>query len=122
MKGCCIKIAREGYAPSSLGCKPGALLLRQRAESGTALRSSAVRRTTASGLSPDRTELRTRVREMLCICGACDTENGGAPENRTLDGFQAAAVFGTVSSSMPDVLHEMAPRVGIAPTRLAAPD
>ena len=24
---------------------------------------------TASGLSPDRTELRTRVREMLCICG-----------------------------------------------------
>ena len=27
---------------------------------------------TASGLSPDRTELRTRVREMLCICGGCD--------------------------------------------------
>ena len=27
---------------------------------------------TASGLSPDRAELRTRVREMLCICGGCD--------------------------------------------------
>jgi len=24
---------------------------------------------TASGLSPDRTELRTRVLEILCICG-----------------------------------------------------
>jgi hypothetical protein len=61
---------------------------------------------TASGLSPDRTELRTRLLEMLCICGARDTENGGAPENRTLDGFKAAAVFETVSSSMPDVLRE----------------
>lgn len=61
---------------------------------------------TASGLSPDRTELRTRLLEILCICGACDTENGGAPENRTLDGFKAAAVFETVSSSMPDVLRE----------------
>ena len=60
---------------------------------------------TATGLSPDRTELRTRVREMLCICGVCDGI-GGAPENRTLDGFKAAAVFGTVSSSMPDVLRE----------------
>ena len=72
---------------------------------------------TASGLSPDRTGLRIRAREMLCICGG-----GGAPENRTLDGFKAAAVFETVSSSMPDVLREMAPRVGLAPTRLAAPD
>ena len=27
------KIAREGYAPSTPGCRPGALLLRQRAES-----------------------------------------------------------------------------------------
>ncbi len=40
---------------------------------------------TASGLSPDRTELRTRMLEILCICGAWDTEIGGAPENRTLD-------------------------------------
>jgi hypothetical protein len=64
---------------------------------------------TASGLSPDRTELRTRLLEMLCICGGAaydSTESGGAPENRTLDGFKAAAVFGTVSSSMPDVLRE----------------
>ena len=29
---------------------------------------------TASGLSPDRTELRTRLLEMLCICGAAETE------------------------------------------------
>jgi hypothetical protein len=29
---------------------------------------------TASGLSPDRAELRTRMREMLCICGACDSK------------------------------------------------
>jgi hypothetical protein len=32
------------------------------------------------------------------------TEIGGAPENRTLDALESAAVFGTVSSSMPDVL------------------
>ena len=64
-----MKIAHEGYAPSTPGCRPGVLLLYQRAESVTALRSSAVRRTTASGLSPDRTGLRTRVLEMLCICG-----------------------------------------------------
>ena len=62
---------------------------------------------TASGLSPDRTGLRTQVLEMLCICGGTAYDgNGGAPENRTLDGFKAAAVFGTVSSSMPDVLRE----------------
>ena len=29
---------------------------------------------TASGLSPDRTELRTRLLEMLCICGGAETE------------------------------------------------
>ena len=89
------KIAREGYAPSNLGCKPSALLLRQRAENkNTALRSSAVRRTTASGLSPDGTELRTRALEMLSICGACDTESGGAPENRTLDAVMAQLFSG----------------------------
>ena len=61
---------------------------------------------TASGLSPDRTGLRIRALEMLCICGVLHTESGGAPENRTLDGFKAAAVFETVSSSMPDVLQD----------------
>lgn len=33
-------------------------------------------------------------------------KTGGAPENRTLDAFAGAAVFGTVSSSVPDVLRE----------------
>jgi hypothetical protein len=32
-------------------------------------KDTAVRRTTASGLSPDRTELRTRLLEILCIYG-----------------------------------------------------
>jgi hypothetical protein len=60
---------------------------------------------TASGLSPDRTELRTRVREMLCICGGCDGNWRSTRESHSgrRDG---AAVFGTVSSSMPDVLRE----------------
>jgi hypothetical protein len=34
-----MKIAREGYAPSNLGCKPSALLLRQRAEDGHRIRT-----------------------------------------------------------------------------------
>ena len=116
------KIAREGYAPSNPGCRPGALLLRQRAENVTALRSSAVRRTTASGLSPDRTGLRTRVREMLCICGAYDTESGGAPENRTLDAVMAQLFSGQFPRLCRTCSVKVAPRVGLAPTRLAAPD
>ena len=44
---------------------------------------------TASGLSPDRTELRTRLLEILCICGG-----GGAPENRTLDAVMAQLFSG----------------------------
>ena len=68
-------LAREGYAPPTPGCRPGALLLRQRAGAahGSILirdyRPPQERRVTASGLSPDRTGLRTQVREMLCICG-----------------------------------------------------
>ena len=49
---------------------------------------------------------------MRCFAFAVElrTEKGGAPENRTLDGFQVAAVFETVSSSMPDVLHVESPQ------------
>jgi hypothetical protein len=77
---------------------------------------------TASGLSPDRTELRTRVREMLCICGGTACGKWRSTRESHSGRRDGAAVFGTVSSSMPDVLRKMAPRVGIAPTRLAAPD
>ena len=35
-------------------------------------KDNAVRRTTASGLSPDRAGLRIRALEMLCICGAAE--------------------------------------------------
>jgi hypothetical protein len=34
-----MKIAREGYAPSAPGCRPGVLLLYQRAESGHRIRT-----------------------------------------------------------------------------------
>ena len=60
---------------------------------------------TASGLSPDRTELRTRVREMLCICGGTAYEMA-EHQRIALWTRLSAAVFETVSSSMPDVLHE----------------
>jgi hypothetical protein len=66
---------------------------------------------TASGLSPDRTGLRTRLLEILCICGGPaygSNANGKWRSTREshsgrLDG---AAVFETVSSSMPDVLQD----------------
>ena len=61
---------------------------------------------TASGLSPDRTELRTRVREMLCICGGTAYEKWRSTRESHSGRRDGAAVFGTVSSSMPDVLHE----------------
>ena len=58
---------------------------------------------TASGPSPDRTGLRTRALEMLCICGG--SEDGSKVVPRLLPSA-----------------GKMAPRVGFAPTRLAAPD
>jgi hypothetical protein len=57
-------------------------------------KDTAVRRTTASGLSPDRAGLRIRALEMLCICGVLRTESGGAPENRTLDAMVARLFSG----------------------------
>ena len=51
----------------------------------------------------DRTELRTRLLEMLCICGGKWRSTRESHSGRR-DG---AAVFETVSSSMPDVLREI---------------
>ena len=77
---------------------------------------------TASGLSPDRTGLRTRLLEMLCICGAW---------NKKVAEHQRIALWTVLrpqlfSRQCPRLCRtcsvKMAPRVGIAPTRLAAPD
>ena len=74
----------RGNAPRSIDYQSMALLLSYRGEKSpvkvTLPRVSDVSRAycyytngrkvvTASGLSPDRTELRTRLLEMLCICG-----------------------------------------------------
>lgn len=89
-------IPPRGIAPRSVGYRSTVLLLSYRGSAdGSSLKSefalsvTAVRRTTASGLSPDRTGLRIRALEMLCICGADETGKGGAPENRTLDAVVA---------------------------------
>ena len=73
---------------------------------------------TASGLSPDRTELRTRVLEMLCICG-------GMAEHQRI-ALWTVLKPQLFSRQCPRLCRtcsvKVAPRVGIAPTRLAAPD
>lgn len=74
-------VPRRGDAPRSSGYQPGALLLSYRGEWMQAFAS--------------------RLRSMP----ARVWENGGAPENRTLDAFWGAAGFKAVSSSMPDVLR-----------------
>jgi hypothetical protein len=78
---------------------------------------------TASGLSPDRTELRTRVREMLCICGV--TAYGKMAEHQRIALWTVLRPQ-LFSRQCPRLCRtcsvKLAPRVGIAPTRLAAPD
>ena len=106
----------RGNAPRSVDYRSTALLLSYGGEKSpvkvTLPRVSDVSRAyyyytngrkmvTASGLSPDRTELRTRLLEMLCICGGKWRSTRESHSGRR-DG---AAVFETVSSSMPDVLQ-----------------
>jgi len=98
------KIAREGYAPRSR-CRPGALLLRH------GRKCTAVRRTTASGLSPDRTELRTRCLRYFAFAVVLRTEKWRSTRE-SHSGRVKAQLFSGQFPVYADVLRESGSRVG----------
>ena len=77
---------------------------------------------TASGLSPDRTELRTRLLEMLCICGGAETEMAEHQRIALWTVFRPQLFSRQCPRLCRTCSMKVAPRVGLAPTRLAAPD
>lgn len=82
--------AGVGIAPTSVGLRPAAHLSEP---SGDMNESPSAWCSTVCRLSTGCSAVELR-----------RMKNGGAPENRTLDALAGAAVFRTVSSSMPDVL------------------